>query len=341
MANIVGVTVALNAKADFDLRKEGLQSSVHPKMVLYGSTETHRWIITAVELLGLGRKAFRQVPVDKEFRIDIDALRKMIAQDRAAGYKPFCVNGNAGTINTGTTDDLEILAKVCKEENLWFHVDGAFGAWANIVPELQPQVSGIDKADSVAFDLHKWMYLPFEIACVLVRDEKMHRNTFAHSASYIAETNRGVIAGGLPFTELGIELTRGFKALKAWMSLKSYGIQTFVELIRQNVAQAQYLAVLVKKQPELEILAPVPLNTVCFRYRNMSLHETALNKLNNEILQRVQESGVAVPSSTMLHGKFALRIAIVNHRSRREDFELLIKIIIMHGSAIIQECELD
>jgi len=180
------------------------------------------------------------------------------------------------------------------------------------------------------------MYLPFEIACVLVRDEKTHRDTFAHSASYIAGTNRGVIAGGLPFAELGIELTRSFKALKAWMSLKAYGIQTFVELIRQNVAQAQYLATIIKEQRKLELLAPVALNTVCFRYLDADLDEEALNRMNNEILQRVQESGVAIPSSTIFDGKFVLRVAIVNHRSKREAFELLIKII-KYGSIILQE----
>ncbi len=334
MANIVGVIVARYAKAGFDIHKEGLQDANRPKMTVYGSTETHRWLVTAADLLGLGSDAFRRVPVDKDFRIDVAALRRMIANDKAAGFKPFCVNGNAGTINTGATDDLEALAEICQAEDLWFHVDGAFGAWTKIVPELKYQAAGLEKADSVAFDLHKWMYLPFEIACVLVRDDKTHREAFTHSASYIAETTRGVIAGGLPFAERGIELTRGFKALKAWMSLKAYGVETFVDLIRQNVEQVRYFAELITAQPELELLAPAPLNIVCFRYRNPKFDDPALNEINNEILQRVQESGLAVPSSTMIGDKFALRVANVNHRSRYEDFELLVKSIINHGNAI-------
>jgi glutamate/tyrosine decarboxylase-like PLP-dependent enzyme len=261
----------------------------------------------------------------------------MIAEDKAAGCKPFCINGNAGTVNTGAIDDLEELAEICREEDLWFHVDGAFGAWARIVPELKNQVAGLEKADSVAFDLHKWMYLPFEIACVLVRDDKTHREAFAHSASYIAGTTRGVIAGGLPFAERGIELTRGFKALKAWMSLKAYGTETFVDLIRQNVEQTQYLAELVTTHPDLELLAPAPLNIVCFRYRNSKFDNAVLNEINKEILQRVQESGVAVPSSTMIGDKFALRVANVNHRTRREDYELLVKSIVENGNAITRD----
>jgi aromatic-L-amino-acid/L-tryptophan decarboxylase len=178
------------------------------------------------------------------------------------------------------------------------------------------------------------MYLPFEIACVLVRDDKAHTDAFAHSANYIAETARGVIAGGLPFAERGIELTRGFKALKAWMSLKAYGVEKFSRLIEQNVHQARYLAQLVNEHPRLELLAPVPLNIVCFRFRTEGLSETELNKLNEEILVRVQESGGAVPSSTMIGEAFALRVAIVNHRSRREDFDLLINIVVECGKAV-------
>ncbi|MGI9105134.1 MAG: pyridoxal phosphate-dependent decarboxylase family protein [Pyrinomonadaceae bacterium] len=334
MANIVGTIVARHAKAGFDVRQEGLQGTTRPRLLIYGSSETHRWIVTAAELLGLGSRAFRRVPVDHKFCIDTAALRRMIAEDKAAGHKPFCVVGTAGTVNTGATDDLTALAQICREEDLWFHVDGAFGAWAKIVPELQSQVAGLEQADSVAFDLHKWMYLPFEIACVLVRDDKTHRDAFAHSASYIAETTRGVIAGGLPFAERGIELTRGFKALKVWMNLKAYGVEKFSRLIKQNVHQARYLAHLVNEHSDLELLAPVPLNIVCFRFRAEGLSEKELNKLNEEILIRVQESGAAVPSGTIIGEAFALRAAIVNHRSRREDFDLLIKTVVECGKAI-------
>jgi aromatic-L-amino-acid decarboxylase len=337
MANIVGVIVARHAKAGFDVRRDGLQSAEHPRLILYASSETHRWVVTAVELLGLGSSAFRRVPVDSEFRIDVAALRRMIAEDKAAGHKPFCLVVNAGTINTGATDNLQTLAQICREEDLWCHVDGAFGAWAKLAPEVQAEVAGVEEADSLAFDLHKWMYLPFEIACVLVRDKKMHRDAFVHSANYITGTTRGVIAGGLHFAELGIELTRGFRALKAWMNLKAYGVEQFSRLIQQNVGQARYLAGLVNEHADLELLAPVPLNVVCFRFRPEGLGETELNRLNEEILLRVQESGVAVPSSTRIGEALALRVAIVNHRSQREDFDLLVKTIVEYGRMISNE----
>lgn len=334
MANIVGTVVGRHAKAGFDVRREGLQGAARPKLLIYGSVETHRWIVTAVELLGLGGDAFRRVPVDADFRVNVKALRRMIREDKAEGHRPFCVIGTAGTVNTGASDDLTALARVCREEDLWFHVDGAFGAWAKIVPELRPQVAGLELADSVAFDLHKWMYLPFEIACVLVRDGRTHVEAFRHSASYIAETKRGVLAGGVPFAERGIELTRNFNALKAWMNLKAYGVDKFSRLVMQNVRQARHLARLVDEHPRLELLAPAPLNVVCFRYRVENLGETQLNDLNQEILLRVQESGVAVPSSTMIGDAFALRVAVVNHRSRREDFDLLVDEVVEFGTAI-------
>lgn len=337
MANITALIVARNSMAGFDVRAEGLQGSAHPKLMLYGSAETHRWAESAAEVLGLGRNAFRHISVDNEFRIKVPALRASIAEDRKAGYKPFCVIGNAGTVNTGAVDDLQALATLCKEEKLWFHVDGAFGALANLVPELQPLVAGMQEADSVAFDLHKWMYLPFEIACVLIRDPKKHREAFVNSASYIAETTRGVIAGGLPFAERGIELTRSFKALKAWMTIKAYGINAFARLIKQNVQQALYLKNLVENHPSLELMAPVPLNVVCFRFKAEGLNEIQLNNLNQEILLRLQESGTAVPSGTTLHGKFVLRAAVVNHRSRREDFDLLVKATLRYGTEIMLE----
>src|SRR3984893_3700686 len=337
MASNTALIVARYAKAGFDVRAIGLQSKDHPRLLMYGSTETHSWAERAAELLGLGTCAYRQAPVDSEFRVDVAMLRQMIAEDRRAGHRPFCVIGTAGTINTGATDDLQALAALCRAEDLWFHVDGAFGALARLVPSLQPIVAGIELADSIALDLHKWMYLPFEIACVLIRDEEMHRQAFARSASYLAETTRGVIAGGLPFAERGVELTRGFKALKAWMCLKAYGVRAFAEIIEQNVIQARYLATLITKHPDLELLAPVPLNTVCFRYRANDLSVDELNELNEELLIRVQESGVAVPSSTRINGAFALRVAIVNHRSRREDFDLLVEAVVQEGAKLVRE----
>jgi aromatic-L-amino-acid/L-tryptophan decarboxylase len=337
MANITGLVVARHAKAGFDVREQGLQGNGHPMLTMYGSTETHGWAQKAAELTGLGNRAFHRVAVDDDFRIDLGALRAAVDKDRHAGHRPFCVIGNAGTVNTGAIDDLAALSKFCREEGLWFHVDGAFGALARIVPSLASLVEGIEQADSLAFDLHKWMYLPFEIACVLVRDSKAHIDTFSLTPSYLAKTSRGVIAGGLPFAERGLELTRSFRALKVWMSLKAHGINAFTQLIEQNVRQARYLADLVETNPDLELLAPVSLNIVCFRFAPKGLPVESLNRINEEILLRVQESGLAVPSSTVIGDALALRIANTNHRSKRTDFELLIKAVVEIGHCVVND----
>jgi len=336
MANVLGLAVARHAKAGFDVRAEGHQGG-RPRMMLYGSSETHGWVKKAAELLGLGSSSFRSIPVDGEYRVDVDAMRGAIRADRAAGHRPFCVIGTAGTVNTGATDDLRALAALCREEELWFHVDGAFGALVRISGELAPVVAGMEEADSVGFDLHKWMSLPFEVACVLVRDAEVHRAAFSMRASYLATATRGVTAGGLPFSELGIDLTRGFKALKVWIGMKAHGVRAFAALIEQNVAQARYLAGLVEEDAALELLAPVPLNIVCFRYNPRGLAEDRLNAINEEILVRLQEDGIAVPSGTTLNGRFAIRVANVNHRSRREDFDLLARSVVRLGAGIAKQ----
>jgi aromatic-L-amino-acid decarboxylase len=338
MANVLALAVARYAgarDAGWDVREEGLQGTARPRLMLYGSTETHAWANKAAELLGLGRASFRQIPVDDADRIDIAALSAAVAADRAAGHRPFCVIGTAGTVNTGATDDLESLADYCHAQHLWFHVDGAFGALARLSPTLRPIVAGIERADSVSFDLHKWMYLPFDVACVLVRDPAVHRATFAASASYLAVPARGVAAGGFPFAERGMDLTRSFKALKVWMSMKAHGVRSYAALIEQNVADAHYLAALVSADPELQLLAPVPLNVVCFRYAPAGVAAEQLNALNAEVLIRVQEAGIAVPSGTTLRGRYAVRVANVNHRSERADFEILTDAVKRIGREIL------
>jgi glutamate/tyrosine decarboxylase-like PLP-dependent enzyme len=334
MANFVGLAVARNARAGYDVRDRGVQGPNLPRLIVYASTETHSSVRKAVELLGLGNDALRRIPVGPDYTIDVAALGRAIAADRAAGLRPICVVGNAGTVNTGATDDLPALAGLCRNEGLWLHVDGAFGALAAIAPALRPLVRGIEQADSVAFDLHKWMYLPYEVGCTLVRDQAAHRATFNVTPPYLTAFDRGVAAGGFPFAERGVQLSRGFRALKVWMSLKAHGVQAFARLIEQNVQQAAYLVELITTHPRLELLAPAPLNVVCFRYTAPGLDDAALNALNQEILLRVQESGLAVPSHTVLGGRFAIRVAITNHRSRREDFDLLTRAVAATGDAL-------
>jgi aromatic-L-amino-acid decarboxylase len=330
MANLVALTVARNTRAGFDVMRHGVQAS-EQKPTLYGSQETHYSVQKAVELLGLGSDALRKIAVNEDFQIDLAALEAAIALDRARGLKPFCVVGNAGTVNTGATDDLEELANICQREGLWFHVDGAFGAFARLSPTLRTQVTGMERADSLAFDLHKWMYMPYEAGCALIRHAEQHQHSFATSGAYLSHAERGVSAGSTWFSHYGIQLSRGFRALKIWMSLKEHGIEKYRRLIEQNVEQARYLKTLIEAAPELELLAPVPLNIVCFRYVREQMDEGRLNELNEELLIELQESGVAVPSSTLIDGKYALRVAITNHRSRREDFDILIHKVVEIG----------
>ena len=341
MASTLGLAVGRFAKArelGLDSRADGMQSwpgePVRAPLVFYGSTETHGWARKAAELLGLGNRAFRRVPVNANYEVDLAAMERMIAEDRAGGLMPFCVIGTAGTVNTGASDDLVALAALCKVERLWFHVDGAFGALAYLSDALRPQVAGLEQADSVGFDLHKWGSLPIECACVLVRDAETHRAAFAANASYLAPTTRGVIAGGLPFADRGLDLTRGFKALKVWMSLKADGVDKLVRIIEQNVAQTRYLVSRIEAHPDLELLAPAPLNITCFRYAPSGLDDTVLNALNAELLIRLQEHAVAVPSGTVIGGRYAIRVANVNHRTRRADLDALVDGVLRIGAEL-------
>ncbi len=344
MASTLAIGVARFAtarKLGLDVRGDGVQSwpdaTLRSPFVFYGSEETHGWARKAAEFMGLGNRAFRRVPVRPDYTMDMPELVRMVAADRAAGLTPFCVVGTAGTVNTGASDDLNTIADFCRDEQLWFHVDGAFGALAFLSESLRAQVAGLDRADSLGFDLHKWGCLPFECACVLVRDPEVHTATFAAPASYLAAATRGVIAGGLPFADRGIDLTRGFKALKAWMSLKADGIDKLVRLVEQNVAQTQYLAARVESEPDLELLAPAPLNILCMRYAPAGASDALLNAVNDEILLRLQESGIAVPSSTMLDGRFAIRVANVNHRARRDDIDIMLDAILRIGTQVFAE----
>ena len=335
-ANLIGLAVARNQKAECDLRRDGL-SAAPRKMVLYASQEIHSSVQKGVELLGLGSDALRYVPVNEDFQIDLGALQAAVARDRQAGHRPFCVVGAAGTTNTGARDDLEALADLCQREKLWLHVDGAFGAWAALAPGARPLVTGMERADSLAFDLHKWMYLPYEIGCILVRSERDHRGAFSLTPAYLAhgEGERGLTGGDLAwFSDYGFQLSRGFRALKAWMSLKAHGARKFGRLIQQNVDQAHYLAELIDAAPELELLAPVPLNVVCFRYVRSGLDDEALDELNKGIEVDLQEHGIAVVSTTTIRGRRALHVANTNHRTCRQDFEVLVREVIRIGQEL-------
>lgn len=344
MANTNGLAVARHSAAKsrgYSVRQEGIQAwpneGPRKPLVFYGSSETHGWAGKAAEWLGLGQRAFRQIPVDREFRMDNSALEQQLRDDRAVGLDPFCVIGTAGTVNTGATDDLEALAAICKRESLWFHVDGAFGALVALSPQLRPIVRGMEMADSLAFDLHKWGSMPFDCACVLVRDGDMHRDAFRSAPAYLTNTERGVSADRVTFADLGLDLTRNFKALKVWMQFKADGVDKLARIIEQNVQQVQYLVALVHTHDALELLAPAPLNIACFRFVAADMSPNALDALNQELLLRLQERGIAVPSSTRIHNQFAIRVAHVNHRTQARDIDQMVSAIVEIGRELVAE----
>ena len=337
MANLTGLAVARRANAGFDLREEGLSGG--PRLRVYGSVETHSWAEKCCDVLGLGRRAMRRVEADREGRVRPDALRRAIEEDRRRGDRPICVLGNAGTVDTGAIDDLDALADLCAEEDLWLHVDGAFGALAALAPSLRPRLRGLERTDSVAFDLHKWGYLPYEVGAVLVRDPDAHRAAFETRADYLKPPGRGLQPENLEFADLGVQLSRGFRALKVWVALETHGVDAIGHVIERNVEQAQHLARRVASEDGLELLAPVPLNVVCFRYHVPGLEEETLEELNREILLRLQEDGIAIPSSTYRQGRFALRVAITNHRTRFADLDLLVEAVLRLGRELSARTE--
>ncbi|MBX9856619.1 MAG: hypothetical protein K2Y26_13930 [Gemmatimonadaceae bacterium] len=309
MANVLGLSVARRQRAAWDVRKLGAYGGA--PLRVYASTEVHSWLKKSCDFLGLGEDAFRRVPVGADFAVDVPAMAQMIAEDRAAGLNPFCIVGTVGTVQTGASDDVNALADLAAREKLWLHIDGAFGAMAKLAqhPQAAAAVRGMDRADSIAFDLHKWGYLPFDIAMLITREDRHLTETFANQAPYLTGMAGGINASGsIYFNDRGIELTRSFRALKVWMTLRAQGSELLGAHIGRNIAQAQYLGGLVAREAELELLAPVPLNLVNYRFRAPGLDTDALNALNRNILVRLQEDGIAVPSGTVIRGQFAIRV---------------------------------
>jgi glutamate/tyrosine decarboxylase-like PLP-dependent enzyme len=334
MANLIGLTVARNTKAGIDVREQGVAGIKQP-LRFYGSDQIHSCHRKAVEALGMGNQALRRILTDAEFRIDLKALRTTITQDRAAGLKPACVIGTAGTVNTGAIDDLQALAEIAAEEDLWFHVDGCIGALIAIAPRNAYRVAGIERADSVALDPHKWLHAPFEVGCALVRDALAHRAAFAVTPEYLETTLRGLASGDW-LHDYGLQTSRGFRALKVWMALKEHGIEKFGRLIDQNIVQAHRFSASVEAEPLLELLAPTNINIVCYRYRREGIKGQKLKALNIEIMLRLQEEGIAAVSDTTVHGEHCLRIAVNNHRSRQDDLELLLQETVRLGNEIVK-----
>jgi len=337
MANLIALAVARTAQvratwAGIDVREHGVAALPAP-LAFYASDQAHSCHRKAVEALGHGNRALRRIATGADLRMDLDALRRAVAADRAAGVLPAVVIATAGTVNTGAVDDLAALADFAAAESLWLHVDGCIGALLAIAPQNAWRVAGLQRADSIALDPHKWLHAPFEAGCVLVRDAAAHRATFAVTPEYLETAPRGLAAAEWLY-EYGLQTTRGFRALKIWMALMQHGVEAFGRLIDQNVAQARYLAELVAAEPALELTAPVEVNIVCFRHFLPGGDAAAVKALNVEIMLRLQEQGIAALSDTTVKGGHCLRVAIANHRTRREDLELLVRECVRIGAEL-------
>ncbi|RXG97608.1 pyridoxal phosphate-dependent decarboxylase family protein [Bradyrhizobium zhanjiangense] len=323
MANLMAVLVARTNALGTLARQHGIGND-GALLTAYTSHAAHGCISRAMDIAGLGTDALRKIGVDEDHRIDVAALRAQIAVDREVGFKPFLVVASAGTVDVGAIDDLRTIAELCREEGIWFHVDGAFGALAILSPELAPLLGGIELANSIALDFHKWGQVPYDAGFLLVRDGEQHRQAFAQPAAYLRREARGLAAGAVWPCDLGPDLSRGFRALKTWFTLKTFGTDRLGAVIARSCALAKYLEARVLAEPRLELMAPVNLNIVCFRYR-------ADDAVNREIVADIQEAGVAAPSSTTLDGKFAIRAAIVNHRTDETDIDALVAAVLEFG----------
>ena len=329
MANIIGLMAARNAMAGVDLRQEGVASIPRP-LRFYASDQVHSCHYKAMNLLGLGKSALCKVPSDDAFRMDVAKLKAMMDADRSNGLRPACVIATAGTTNTGSIDDLSAIADLCRDEGMWMHVDGCIGAPIAISPKNRQLVAGIERADSLALDLHKGFHAPFDVGCALLRDRCQHRITFAEDAEFLQKMSRG-IAVGERLSDYNLDTSRGFRALKIWMMLKEHGVEKFGRLIDQGIAQAKHLTGLIAQEATLELLAPTVNDVVCFRYNPGGLDEDALRDLNIEIMLHLQETGVAALSDTTIHGRHCLRAAICNHRTRQADLDMLVAEVLKKG----------
>jgi glutamate/tyrosine decarboxylase-like PLP-dependent enzyme len=331
MANLIGVLIARTAALGPSVRRDGVGGS---GLVAYTSAEAHGCLPRAMDMAGLGRDALRMIPCDDHGRIRVDALRARLAQDRVEGLRPFLIAGTAGTVNTGAVDDLDALADVAGAERVWFHVDGAFGAMAMLAPAMRPLLRGIERADSVAFDFHKWAQVPYDAGCIVVRDAARQLETFGADAAYLRREERGLAGGGVWPCDLGPDLSRGFRALKVWMTLLAYGADRIGSVVQQTCDLAAYLAARVEREPDLRLMAPVTLNVVCFRF---VAADDALNRLNADIVADIQEAGIAAPSTTTVNGALVIRAAIVNHRTTAADMDVLVDAVLRAGRGRVRQ----
>ncbi|HLK61973.1 MAG TPA: aspartate aminotransferase family protein [Bryobacteraceae bacterium] len=326
MANLIAVLVARTSAGGDAVRQQGVNAD-GGRLVAYTSEGAHGSIAQAMDLTGLGKDALRIIPMNPDYQMDLRALESALDRDRAAGLVPFLIAATAGTVDVGAIDDLKGIARIAEREKVWFHVDGAFGALAMLAPDLSPLLAGIEQADSVAFDFNKWGQVPYDAGFVLVRDGAIHQATFASPTAYLRREKRGMAAGSPWPCDFGPDLSRGFRALKTWFTIQTFGAQKLGAMISKTCLLARHLKQRVEDEPRLELLAPVALNIVCFRYRA----EYEPDEVNRNIVCDLQESGIAAPSTTVVNGRLAIRAAIVNHRTERRDIDAMIKAVLALG----------
>ncbi|MFQ5796783.1 MAG: pyridoxal phosphate-dependent decarboxylase family protein, partial [Candidatus Bipolaricaulia bacterium] len=327
VANLTCLAVARKVKAPFDVSKDGVRAG--PPLTVYVSEEVHSCIDKGIDMLGLGKDQLRKIPVNDDFTINEEKLEAQIMEDKSSGYFPICVIGNGGTINSGAVDPLETLADICAKHDLWFHVDAAYGGPAAATEIAHDLFRGIDRADSVVLDLHKWLYVPFEAACVLVKHRQDLRDTFSILPDYLRfDVDK---SERVDFMEYSFQLSRNFKALKVWMTFKGYGTERLRATIQENIKTMRYLADLIDQSDDFERLAPVPLSAVCFRYRTEDAQyhhdEAYLSSLNKKLLDAVEKDGRVFITGTMIRGKTALRACCVNHRTQPSHVEYLLSVL--------------
>ena len=331
MANLEALLIAQRMKAKSDLGTSGLWNS-GPPMTVYASSEVHMSIPKAADILGFGRDQVRIVDCDDRLRMDVRALCNLIQQDLRRGLRPFCIVASAGTVNTGAIDPLPEIAEVAGEFDLWFHIDGAYGAFGALDERKRARFQDLNRADSLSLDPHKWLYVPVDCGCLLFRDPVAARAAFSAGDVDYIKVHVDKQDETFAFWDYGVELSRRFRALKIWMTLRYYGLRRIREAISEDNSLTEYLSELIERAEDFELLAPVELSICCFRYvpakyEARDLSEADLNELNKRIMQAVQRGGSAYISNATIGGKFALRACITNFRTKRSDIDETLEII--------------
>lgn len=324
VANFNCLAVARKVKAPADVSDEGLYGS--KPMTVYVSEEGHSSFDKAMDMLGLGKNYLRKVPVDNQMRINLEELEKKIQADKNRGFHPTCAIAVAGTTNSGAVDNLTEVAKICQKHNLWYHVDAAYGGPAAKVEGVSHLFEGIEKADSVVVNPHKWMYVPFEAGGVLVKDPDHLRETFSTIPDYLKSDEQN--GGRTDLMEYNLPLTKEFKALKVWMTIKAFGTERLRSEIANDIEKAQYLLELIEDSTQLEKMAPAPLSIVCFRYNPGGMDQDELNKLNDQIINGMEDDGRVFLTGTKVGGATVLRVCFINHRTREPDVEYLRDVVL-------------